>query len=87
MDLDPSTPYKFDNNYYINLEKNMGVLYSDQVLNSDHRTSRYVDYFADRGEAFPYVFSSSMVKLGSVLGDAQDDGEVRLKCSRTNTRY
>ncbi|KAL2937245.1 Peroxidase 7 [Bienertia sinuspersici] len=85
VDLDPTTPFTFDNNYYVNLEKNMGLLYSDQVLTRDHRTAQYVDMFANGGADFNNLFSSSMVKLGNVLGDSQDDGEVRLLCSRTNS--
>ncbi|KMT06162.1 hypothetical protein BVRB_7g163310 [Beta vulgaris subsp. vulgaris] len=86
-DLDAETPYTFDNEYYINLEKNMGLLYTDQSLYSDHRTSEYVATFANDPDTFFQMFSSSMVKLGSILGDSEDDGEVRLHCSRVNTGY
>ncbi|KNA05006.1 hypothetical protein SOVF_194260 [Spinacia oleracea] len=90
VDLDARTPYTFDNEYYKNIEKNMGLLYSDQALYTDHRTSEYIATLAnDDGGSFPYLFSSSMVKLGNILGDAQDDGEgeVRQHCSRLNSGY
>ncbi|XP_074305686.1 peroxidase 7 [Silene latifolia] len=83
-DLDPITPNAFDNTYYKNLQKNMGLLYTDQILNSDHRTARLVDTFATQPETFPNLFASSMVKLGGVLGDAEEDGEIRYHCSRIN---
>ncbi|CAO2838292.1 unnamed protein product [Amaranthus hypochondriacus] len=87
VDLDADTPYTFDNKYYTNLEQNMGLLYTDQVLYSDHRTSEYVATFADDKDTFQYMFSSSMIKLGSILGDAEDDGEIRLECSCVNSGY
>ncbi|KAL9227983.1 hypothetical protein vseg_003611 [Gypsophila vaccaria] len=85
-DLDPITPNKFDNSYFTILQKNMGLLYTDQILNNDHRTARLVNSFATQPDSFPYLFASSMVKLGGVLGDAEEDGEIRLQCSRVNSR-
>ncbi|KAK9726080.1 hypothetical protein RND81_05G188900 [Saponaria officinalis] len=85
-ELDPTTPKKFDNTYYTNLQKNMGLLYTDQILKSDHRTARLVNSFASQPDSFPYLFASSMVRLGGVLGDAEEDGEIRLQCSRVNYR-
>jgi len=85
VDLDATTPDKFDNQYYRNLGKNMGVLYTDQLLYTDHRTSHLVVTLATQSEVFPYMFSTSMVKLGGILEDADDDGEVRLQCSRVNS--
>ncbi|XP_021745506.1 peroxidase 7-like [Chenopodium quinoa] len=88
VNLDAKTPSTFDNQYYKNIESNMGLLYTDQVLYTDHRTSEYIGTLAkDDDRSFPYLFSSSMVKLGSILGEAQDDGEVRLHCSRVNSGY
>lgn len=87
MDLDATTPKKFDNAYYTNLGREMGLLYTDQVLYGDHRTSEYINTFANYKDVFSHMFPASMVKLGSVLGDSQDDGEVRLHCSRINSGY
>ncbi|GAB2280992.1 hypothetical protein Dimus_015608 [Dionaea muscipula] len=82
-DLDATTPHLFDNLYYQNLGRNMGLLHTDQLLQSDHRTVGIVEAFATQAFLFPYTFSASMVKLGNVIQDGAY-GEVRLNCSRVN---
>ncbi|GAB4840854.1 hypothetical protein Ancab_021614 [Ancistrocladus abbreviatus] len=82
VDLDPTTPEVFDNVYYMNLEKKMGILGTDQLLQSDARTTGLVNSFATQPTLFPYMFSSSMISLGNIVQD--DAGEVRLHCSRVN---
>ena len=52
MDLDATTPKTFDNVYYINLEKKMGLLSTDQLLYSDARTSPLVSALAASHSVF-----------------------------------
>ncbi|KAM7264986.1 hypothetical protein ACFE04_002669 [Oxalis oulophora] len=84
-ELDPETPWTFDNEYYQNLQKKMGTLSTDQLLNSDEKTKPLVDLFAKSRSVFHYQFGVSMIKLGNIgaLTD-EDEGEIRTTCSSVN---
>ncbi|KAL5219082.1 hypothetical protein ABZP36_019766 [Zizania latifolia] len=43
LELDPVTPHTFDIQYFVNLQKGMGLFTSDQVLFSDDRSRPTVD--------------------------------------------
>nr|CAD1825985.1 unnamed protein product [Ananas comosus var. bracteatus] len=62
--LDPATPFKFDNAYYQNLQKEMGLLASDQILFTDQRSRGLVNWFASNQTAFEEAFVAAMTKLG-----------------------
>jgi peroxidase len=52
VDLDPETPKVFHNQYFINLQKGMGLLTSDQVLYADLRSRPIVDNWAANSTDF-----------------------------------
>lgn len=81
-DLDATTPLLFDSVYYENLQRNMGLLSTDQQLQSDYRTGGIVEVLATQTSLFSYMFSASIVRLGSVIEN--DYGEVRHQCSLVN---
>ncbi|KAG5006066.1 hypothetical protein AAZX31_09G047400 [Glycine max] len=85
VDLDATTPKTFDNVYYINLQKKMGLLSTDQLLYSDPRTSPLVSALIASHSVFEHQFAVSMGKLGivDVLTD-QDEGEIRTNCNFVN---
>ncbi|KAL5712987.1 peroxidase [Ranunculus cassubicifolius] len=83
--FDPITSFKFDNNYYKLLKKNMGLLETDEALLHDERTAAIVDELAiDDNEYFLKEFGKSMVKLGAVGVLTGEDGEIRKKCWKVN---
>ncbi|KAI5022172.1 hypothetical protein ZWY2020_058902 [Hordeum vulgare] len=88
-DLDPTTPDKFDKNYFTNLKVNRGFLQSDQELKSDPlavgTTAPIVDRFAGSQDAFFKAFANSMIKMGNirVITDPSK-GEVRKRCAFIN---
>ncbi|XP_037455455.1 peroxidase A2-like [Triticum dicoccoides] len=88
-DLDPTTPDKFDKNYFTSLEVNRGFLQSDQELKSDPlavgTTAPIVDRFAGSQDAFFKAFANSMIKMGNirVITDPSK-GEVRKRCAFVN---
>lgn len=84
--LDGRTPKAFDNMYYKNLQKKMGLLSTDQYLNSDSRTGPLVSALATQPDLFNYQFGVSMAKLGNVQVLTGDEGEVRTNCNAVN-RY
>ncbi|OWM85717.1 peroxidase 7 [Punica granatum] len=86
VDLDATTPKAFDSVYYKNLQKKMGLLTSDQLLHSDHRTSPIVAALASQPHLFHYQFGVSMAKLGNVQVLTGEEGEVRSNCNFVN-RY
>ncbi|XP_072953218.1 peroxidase 45-like [Typha angustifolia] len=84
--LDAATPLKFDNLYYQNLQRGMGVLGSDQVLYTDLRSRATVDLFAGNQTAFFEAFVTAVTKLGrvGVKTSGGADGEIRRDCRRVN---
>ncbi|CAN6585294.1 unnamed protein product [Malus baccata var. baccata] len=61
---DVITPGKFDNMYYQNLKRGLGLLASDHALAKDPRTKPFVElYSTDQAEFFK-AFSHAMEKLG-----------------------
>jgi peroxidase len=88
-DLDPTTPDRFDKNYYTNLEVNRGILASDQVLKSSAlargTTAPIVDQFARSQDAFFKSFAQSMINMGNIAPITDPSlGEVRCNCRVVN---
>ncbi|KAL9265010.1 Peroxidase 63-like protein [Drosera capensis] len=75
---DVMTPNKFDNQYYVNLPRGLGVLGSDHTLANDPRTRPFVDMYGKDQELFFRDFGNAMQKL-SLLGVkvSKKDGEIR----------
>ncbi|XP_048320583.2 peroxidase 7 [Ziziphus jujuba] len=86
VELDASTPWQFDNKYFTNLQKKMGLLYTDQILYSDLRTSPLVATLASNPSIFRNQFGVSMAKLGNVqvLTGQDRQGEIRTNCNFVN---
>ncbi|KQK17327.1 peroxidase 45 [Brachypodium distachyon] len=82
--LDGSTPVKFDNAYYKNLQAGRGLLGSDQVLHADVRSRGTVDYYAYDQGTFFYDFANAMTRLGRVGVKTAADGEIRRDCRFPN---
>lgn len=82
---DVMTPNKFDNQYYVNLPRGLGVLGSDHTLANDPRTRPFVDMYGKDQELFFRDFGNAMQKL-SLLGVkvSKKDGEIRRRCDSFN---
>ncbi|CAN1828715.1 Peroxidase 7 [Linum perenne] len=83
VNLDVTTPFRFDAEYYVNLGKKLGLLKTDRVLYSDKRTSPFVSTLAGQPGLFESQFAVSMVKLGNV-GGGGGGGEIRWNCNYVN---
>ncbi|CAI9092829.1 OLC1v1028169C1 [Oldenlandia corymbosa var. corymbosa] len=81
---DAITPGKFDNMYYLNLQKGIGLLATDQAMASDPRTKPFVDLYAKNQTAFFEDFSRAMEKTGVYGVKTGNQGEVRRRCDSTN---
>ncbi|XVE92502.1 hypothetical protein REPUB_Repub01dG0103000 [Reevesia pubescens] len=82
---DVLTPGKFDNMYYKNLQRGLGLLITDHIMYLDNRTRPFVDLFAANQTAFFDSFARSMEKLSVYKIKTDKDGEVRRKCDQFNT--
>ncbi|KAL6983612.1 peroxidase [Sarracenia purpurea var. burkii] len=82
---DVMTPGIFDNVYYSNLQKGLGLLASDQVLASDSRTKPYVDLYAANQTAFFNDFARAMEKVSVYKIKTGREGEVRHRCDAFNS--
>ncbi|GFP98886.1 peroxidase 31 [Phtheirospermum japonicum] len=81
---DIMTPAKFDNVYYSNVRKGLGLLSSDHALRSDPRTRNYVKIYSDNQDAFFKAFASAMVKLSVYGVKTGNQGEIRRRCDAFN---
>ncbi|XP_061363436.1 peroxidase 19 [Gastrolobium bilobum] len=80
--FDATTPFLFDNAYYVNLNNNMGLLASDQALVLDPRTKPLVQNLAKDKQKFFQDFAAAMDKLSLVkVVRGKKHGEKRRDCS------
>ncbi|KAI3803148.1 hypothetical protein L1987_31297 [Smallanthus sonchifolius] len=84
INMDPTTPHIFDNEYYKNLQQGKGLFTSDQVLFTDPRSRPTVNLFASNNNAFNQAFVTAITKLGRVEVLTGHQGEIRRDCSRVN---
>ncbi|KAF7005076.1 hypothetical protein CFC21_020223 [Triticum aestivum] len=85
QDLDVTTPNKFDDKYFGNLEAGKGVLNSDMQLLHDPRAMELVKGIAENQWWFWNQFDTSIRKLGQLQGPQGNAGEVRtISCSVPN---
>ncbi|KGN54101.1 hypothetical protein Csa_018038 [Cucumis sativus] len=86
VNFDPTTPDKFDKNYFTNLRANKGLLQSDQVLHSTQgaKTVEIVRLMALKQETFFRQFRLSMIKMGNIKPLTGSQGEIRRNCRRVN---
>lgn len=82
LDLDVTTPDRFDNMYYTNQINHRGMLHSDQALFSDTSTRGELIFNSLVGGAWEIQFSRVMVQMGNIQGPP--DGEIRRNCRYVN---
>ncbi|XP_068335414.1 peroxidase 63-like [Pyrus communis] len=81
---DVMTPNKFDNVYFQNLPKGLGVLKSDHALFDDARTRPFVELYANDQNRFFGDFAKAMEKLGVLGIQTGRRGEIRHRCDKSN---
>ncbi|XP_061373645.1 peroxidase A2-like [Gastrolobium bilobum] len=86
--LDPTTPNKFDKNYFSNLKVHKGLLQSDQELfsTSGADTISIVNKFSNNQNAFFDSFKASMLKMGNIGVLTGTKGEIRKQCNFVNKK-
>ncbi|KAK4366373.1 hypothetical protein RND71_014253 [Anisodus tanguticus] len=82
--MDPTTPNTFDNVYFQNLQKGLGLFTSDQVLFTDQRSKGTVNMWASNSKAFQTAFINPMTKLGRVGVKTGKNGNIRRDCGTFN---
>ncbi|KAH7532555.1 peroxidase 31 [Ziziphus jujuba] len=81
---DIMTPNKFDNLYFQNLPRGLGVLKSDHGLNNDPRTKPFVGLYASNQTEFFQAFTRAMEKLSLYGIKTGRQGEIRRRCDAFN---
>ncbi|XP_057769410.1 peroxidase 31-like [Salvia miltiorrhiza] len=81
---DVITPNKFDNVYYNNVKKGLGLMSSDHGLSSDPRTRGFVELYSRDQNAFFRAFASAMQKLSVYGVKTGRRGEIRHRCDALN---
>ncbi|CAN6466594.1 unnamed protein product [Victoria cruziana] len=82
--LDPVTPNRLDNKYYVNLKYHRGLLTSDQALTDRADTARMVNRNVNQGSMWLRKFSAAMVRMGSIDVLTGSQGEIRKSCRVVN---
>lgn len=85
VNLDVTTPRRFDTEYYRNLGKKLGLLSTDQLVYSDLRTGGVASLMGSQPELFSVQFAASMVKLGNANVLTRKDGQIRSNCNFVNS--
>lgn len=84
IDMDPTTPRTFDNQYYKNLQQGKGLLSSDQSLFTHKSSRNLVNLFASNNTAFETSFVNAIIKLGRIGVKTGSQGEIRHDCTMVN---
>ncbi|CAK9160531.1 unnamed protein product [Ilex paraguariensis] len=82
--LDPVTPNRLDNKYYVALTNHRGLLISDQTLLSSPSTAGMVWRNAKLGTTWAKEFAAAMVRMGSIDVLTGTRGEIRKNCRAVN---
>lgn len=82
---DVITPNKFDNMYYQNLGRGLGLLTFDNALIKDPRTKPFAELYAANQTAFFKAFSHAMEKVSVYGVKTGHKGEVRHRCDAFNS--
>ncbi|XP_031504255.1 cationic peroxidase 1-like [Nymphaea colorata] len=82
--LDASTPYRFDNAYYLNLLVKRGLLHSDQELFNGGSADAQVRTYSLSPSIFSTDFAAAMVKMASLSPLTGSNGQVRTNCRKVN---
>ncbi|KAK8971272.1 Peroxidase 42 [Platanthera guangdongensis] len=83
---DRGTPMKLDNNYYVNILENKGLLMVDHELAHDPRTRPYVKKMAKSQDYFFQHFSRAIALLSENNPLTGEQGEIRRHCNLANKR-
>lgn len=84
VSLDSITPNALDNQFYVGLKANRGLLTTDQELMSSPLTSKMVANNARFGDVWAKKFAAAMVKMGNIEVLTGTKGEIRNKCRFVN---
>lgn len=84
--MDPMSPGKFDNNFFLNVIRGLDLLPSDHLLLADPRSKPVVEEFAKDQNKFFNEFAQAMEKLNVLGVKTGSDGEVRTNCFAFNAK-
>lgn len=79
-----STRNSFDNDYFNQLQRKAGVLFSDQTLFVNPRTRGIVNGYSLNQAMFFFEFQQAMVKMSLLDVKEGSKGEVRADCRQNN---
>jgi peroxidase len=82
--LDYVSPTAFDNNYYIDLKSQKGLLHSDQELFNGGSTDSQVNTYSSNQNTFFSDFAAAMVKMGNINPLTGTSGEIHKNCRKPN---
>jgi peroxidase len=83
--LDQTEPNTFDNKYYTNLERGLGVLHTDQILfSAQGANAALVKLYGQKQDLFFSAFAQGMIKMQNLGPRTGTQGQIRLQCDKVN---
>ena len=84
LDIDRTSPFKFDTAYYKNIVKGDGLMTSDQTLYASNTTKGYVLKNLKKSTFF-HQFGQAMIAMQGVEPKLFPHGEIRKHCQFVNS--
>ena len=82
--IDTTSPNKFDNAYFKNLQAKKGLFHSDQQLFNGGSTDSQVNAYSSNPSSFSTDFANAMIKMGNLSPLTGTSGQIRTNCRKTN---
>ncbi|XP_015961196.1 cationic peroxidase 1 [Arachis duranensis] len=82
--IDTTSPTRFDNAYYKNLQVKKGLFHSDQQLFNGGSTDSQVNGYASNPLSFCRDFGNAMIKMGNISPLTGTSGQIRTNCRKIN---
>ncbi|XP_022945745.1 peroxidase 57-like [Cucurbita moschata] len=82
--LDPSSPFRLDNSFYLRMREGKTLLQSDQNMADDPRTAELVGKMAAEPKMWMKKFTRALVRLSRVDVLTGNAGEIRKNCRAVN---
>jgi peroxidase len=82
--LDLQTPTVLENNYYMNLVSEKGLLHSEQELFNGGATDSHVQPYVSSQSPFFTDFVTGMINMGDISPLTSSNGQIGKNCRRVN---
>ncbi|KAF3786005.1 Peroxidase 1 [Nymphaea thermarum] len=84
VNMDTITPNVLDINYYVGLNRNLGLFTSDHALLTSNTSLQIVNNSLKNATKWAQLFAQAMVKMGKIQPITGKNGQIRKNCALLN---